>query len=541
MHKKNLTIRLSLLFILLLGILGTKSLLKPEFYTNHDGEHQLVRQYIFDRAVKAGHFPPKVDRQLLNGLGYPLFTFTYQLPFWIGELFVLSGLSFALSIKAVFILTFILSGAAMYLFARDKWGQSAGLLAAFLYMWAPYRFLTILVRASLGEHVALVFIPLLFWSLGQVSKKRKIWGGIAIAGLFLSHGMVTQMVILPLLLYWLAQFLSQPKKSTFILHSALIAFVGLGLSAFYWFPALYYQSQIQGLNATFYAEHFVTLKQLIYSKWGYAFSVLGEADGLSFQIGIAQWLVVSAALLLVFKSKAKKTALSLIAAFTLSVFLMTQLSTAIWEKAVSWGVVIDIPWRFLSIATFTSSALAGFVVKALPGHFKRILILSLVAVALYTNRNHLRINEARSFDPTWFSQFGGTSNSYNEYQSTRTSEELLKTKNLAAFDVTNGNIEVEILKDGPQELVLKTEVKETDSVIRINTTYFPGWRLYLNQQEQIIKRDYPEVHLGPGSYQIDLVYRQTQLMRLANLVSLATGGIVIFVVLKQKYGLIQKA
>ena len=75
------------------ALIGVKALLHAGWYTSHDGEHQLVRQYVFDRAVKAGHIPPRVDRQLFNGLGYPLFTFTYQIPFIIGEPFRLMGLS----------------------------------------------------------------------------------------------------------------------------------------------------------------------------------------------------------------------------------------------------------------------------------------------------------------------------------------------------------------------------------------------------------------------------------------------------------------
>src|SRR3989344_7659471 len=139
--------------LIIFALIGVKALFHAGWYTNHDGEHQLVRQYIFDRAVKAGHIPPRVDRQLLNGLGYPLMTFTYQTPFILGEPFRLLGFSTQDTVKIVFILSFFASGLTMYLFA--------GLLPAIMYLWAPYRFSVIYVRASLGEHLAFVFLPLI--------------------------------------------------------------------------------------------------------------------------------------------------------------------------------------------------------------------------------------------------------------------------------------------------------------------------------------------------------------------------------------------
>ena len=90
------------LILTVISLVGSKALLHSGWYTSHDGEHQLVRQYIFDRAIKAGHIPPRIDRQLLNGLGYPLMTFTYQLPFIIGEPFRLIGLSAQDTVKIVF-------------------------------------------------------------------------------------------------------------------------------------------------------------------------------------------------------------------------------------------------------------------------------------------------------------------------------------------------------------------------------------------------------------------------------------------------------
>ena len=85
----------------------------------------------------------------------------------------------------------------MFWFAR-RWGNFAGVISAILYMWAPYRFSVIFVRSALGEHVAAVFVPLLFASVSGRKNKNVnyVLGAVSLAGLFLSHVMMAQMTLL---------------------------------------------------------------------------------------------------------------------------------------------------------------------------------------------------------------------------------------------------------------------------------------------------------------------------------------------------------
>ena len=103
--KHGMTI--SILAIFIFGLIGSKALFHSGFYTSHDGEHQLVRQYVFEQGLKDRQIPVRFNRQLYNGFGYPLFFFTYRLPFYSGEVFRIAGFSFADSIKAVFFVAYI--------------------------------------------------------------------------------------------------------------------------------------------------------------------------------------------------------------------------------------------------------------------------------------------------------------------------------------------------------------------------------------------------------------------------------------------------
>lgn len=525
-----------LIVLILIGLAGTKALFQPGFYSSHDGEHQIVRQYIFDRAIKAGHIPPRFDRQLHNHLGYPLLTFTYQLPFWLGEPFVLMGFPIQDAVKIVFILTYIASGLTMYLFAEERWGKLAGATAAFLYLWAPYRFSTILVRASLGEHTAFVFLPLLLWSLSPKGGIRVVTGAISIFGLLLSHSMFAQLSAIPVILFWLADFWRTKNKLPLILNTLYIILLGLGLSAYYFIPAMYYRSAIQGLNSTFYAEHFVTIKQLIYSKWGYTFSQFGTAnDGMSFQIGLAHWIAVILSLLFIVRSR---TAIALLISFILSVFLMTDGSSEIWRKLVSNSFVLDLPWRLLANAVFIASALAGFIISNIQKKSLRtILFILLILIALYTNRNHLRINERQDFDQNFLTSFTGTSNSYDEYQSVYTDISLLKRPTNPSVEVTEGSAAITIQTNQPHQLVFSTE-STTSSRIRINTVYFPGWQLFIDNQPvdtTKLAKSAPDPIIPAGRHTVSLLFKETPIMQVADLISLLSAVIMFIIVIHNFY------
>ena len=396
----------TIFIIIVFGLIGAKALLHPGFYTSHDGEHQLVRQYVFDQGWRDGQIPVRVSRQLYLGYGYPLFIFTYRLPFYVGEVFRLGGLSFVDSIKAVFFVGYIASGLTMFWFAR-RWSTASGLLSAILYLWAPYRFSVMFVRAALGEHVALIFIPLLFGAIADIKNKYKsiALGALSLAGLFLSHIMMAQIILLMLVPWILGNWLITKKRRRFIYRLLATFILGIGLSAYYFIPAIEYRQLTQRLNPFYFADHFVSLKQLIYSPWGVGFSMRGtDGDGMSFQIGFAQWTsVILAAVFLVYKVYGShgsygsyKTHIIpgvLIIIFLAGIFLMTEQSVFIWERWRNY-INIDIPWRFLAIVTFSSAALSGwFIYQLKTRNIRFVLIISFVFLAVYANRNHLQVNK----------------------------------------------------------------------------------------------------------------------------------------------------
>src|SRR3990167_4002514 len=152
-----------LLFLIVIVIfLYTRPFFHIGFITTHDGEWSIVRLSEMYRELKDGQFPPRWSDYLNHGYGYPLFLFTYPMPFYLGLIFKLAGFGFISSIKILFVVSVLVSGLAMFELGRELIDDYAGLLSSIFYITVPYRLVDLYVRGSIGESLGFALLPLLF-------------------------------------------------------------------------------------------------------------------------------------------------------------------------------------------------------------------------------------------------------------------------------------------------------------------------------------------------------------------------------------------
>lgn len=561
--------RFYFILLLLIGLIGVKALFHRGFYTSHDGRHQIIRLMHFHQGLVDGQVPVRWAGTALKGYGYPLFIFTYRFPFWIAEVWYLISKNLGEAIKFTFIITYLLSGFSMYYFSSQLWSSKlAGFMAAILYLWAPYRFVNIFVRASLGEAVTFVFIPLIFLGFFNLAKEEKrqlswiIFTAFSLAGLILSHAIVLGLWLIPLVL-WLGLNLYQSKdKKDYLISSALAGFSSLFLTAYYWIPALIERKYVKfsGIIGDYYKAHFVTLKQLIYSKWGYGFSLPGvENDMMSFQIGIAQWVIIGGIVLTVLigflsflkRKKLKKISSSFLkvdvfknnlwqliyflAVYFLSVYLM--LSCSEWfYRFVKNFFTIDIPWRFLGISVFSASLLFGGLVVIIKNNlFKWGLISLILFLAFYGNRNHLRVNKYVYLPDSEYWESTETSNEYEDYTPKWFSSGKFDQADpqLVTFKGRSNN---KLLERKSNFFRFYSEVNSKKAEIATKVAYYPGWQLFVDSQKQnIFHQDGRiKVSLNKGNHLITLIFQETNLRRFCNWLSLLT--LILLIGMFFKYG-----
>lgn len=543
---------LILLFIIVVSCITLRDLFQPGLYTSHDGIHQVVRLYYFDVALREGQIPPRWVGGLLNGFGYPLFIFSYHLPWIIAEPLHLLGLSIFDSIKMTFLIGFILSGITMYIFQKTIFGRRAAFVGSFLYLFAPYRFSNIFVRAAIGDATIFLFPPLLFLALFKLQKEKKaqgkwiVLGSFSLAGMLLSHAMVFFFFFLVTLLYILYSFIFLKEKAKFFISSSVMILLSFGVSAYYFIPSLVernYTKFTDTMGNIFVGKTFLNIQELIYSPWGYGV-MHAQEGGMSFQLGIAQWVVlICSIVLLIFlimrrkKEKNKWRMFDMVFFLllsTLSLGMMLPFSFFIWQW-VAKIVVIDFTWRILPVTLFAISILGGFLISRIS--YSWVLGVMLITLALYGNRNHLKRNQTLDWSLPFLLQLERTTNSYDEYTPKWAREEIIKNekqKKKVEFSIPEAEIAIQKENSHTIEFLVKTP---KSGFLKLNTVYYPGWNVMVNGHNKPIQFENTgliEFPLEVGISQVKATFSETPLRILANSISIVTILVSLFLLKRYK-------
>lgn len=530
---------LYLILLLVFTILGAKALIHPGLFTAHDIWHQVARFYYYSQAFMEGIFPPYWVSTLAGGLGYPLFFFSYHLPWILGLPFLKMGLDIPTTLKILFFLSFLLSGLFMYLFANIFLrNRLAALLSAVIYLWAPYHFLTIFVGASMGIAFVFTFLPLLLLGINLARETKNVSIpviALGLAGIILSH-LEHLLFLSPIILsFAIWGFVETKNKILFLQNMFFGLTLGLMLSAFYLIPAIYYNQFTKIRQETGFSElykrNFVNFSQLIYSKWGYGPIVNNAKNGeMSLQLGIAQWLSMLGITTLLFARKLKKDYKKFvifgIVGFLISIFLMLDFSLPVWqiiEKVIN----LDYPFRELLSLTFIGSIFSGIFLINFGKKLQYIFFALFIMIALYTNRNHIKVNLYTEIPLKTYIESEITTNSFNEYLPILADSKLLNKPT----DFAEGeNLEISNVKQTTNSLslTLSTPIKTQVSLKQFS---FPGQTLYLDHHATTYETDRNgriSFQLPAGLHEISVKYEERNLIKTAKKITFL--GILILVI-----------
>lgn len=536
---------LYLLVLLLFSILGMKALFYPGLYTAHDIWHQVVRFYYYFQGINDGQFPPYWIGQLANGFGYPFFFFSYHLPWLIGVLLLQIGFDISPAIKTLFFLSYISSGITMYFFVKcllkDRF---SALLSGIVYLWVPYHFLIIFVGGSLGIAFVFTFLPVIFLGIHLIKEGSRF--GIPVlaagfSGVILSHIMHLVFLSPIILIFLLWEITKDTKKVRFLKNTFLGVLFGILISSFYLIPATYYNGFTRVHQETgffeLYKRNFINFNQLLYSKWGYGPIINNAKDGEnSFQLGIAQWIsTVTLAFLIIFKKLSRSSqnlSIYLLLSFVISIFLMLDFSKSVWAFGVKF-VTVDFPFRLLLPATFIASICAGVILVNIDKKFKSLFFIFLIFVAIYTNRNHVNVNQYTNFPISTYLDLETeiTTNTFNEYLSIKADPKLLQKP---WNEIKGENINAFNLKRTTNQLSFDISVAK-EGTVSVGQFYFPGQTLYLDNrvtQFSIDKEGLISFKVPQGIHTVMIRYQETPLVKLSKSLTVIGAFLTIFLLLK---------
>lgn len=162
------------IFIIILGIILSAPLFRG-YIDGHDSIFHITRTIGTSIAFQDGQFPPLVTWNFANGFGFSWNVFYPPLANYIMIIIkVLGSFTYVQALNILVMLTMIVSGIEMFLFVKDLTkSRKIALLAAVLYMTAPYHLIDIYIRSALGEIMAFMFMPFVFRGMYSIYTKRE--------------------------------------------------------------------------------------------------------------------------------------------------------------------------------------------------------------------------------------------------------------------------------------------------------------------------------------------------------------------------------
>lgn len=502
-----------ILFIILFSIPLILPLLHKGFFVSDDGEWMIIRLSDFHRSFRDGQFPVRWAGRLNQEYGYPVFNFLYPGMLYLGEIIHLLGFNFINSVKFLFGLSFVLSGVFSFLWLSQFFNKFSSFIGAVSYMYAPYFFFDVYKRGSLGEVLALTVIPLCLLTL---QKKSFLLGSITFALLILMHNTIAFLITPLLMVYLLIKSYKYLKKESLLkIINPILG--GLGLSAFFWIPALY-------------DKQFTIFDQVTVSRWQEHFLKFDDL----WLVGIIMLFTAMISLLTI-KKRDILTILFLFA-FLVSVFMTLPVSGFVWNL-LPFTNLIQFPFRFISLTMISGAFITAFVSDRLKKELKIVVgVLIIMANILIVAQNQKKI-EYIDRPESYYATNEATTNTQDEYM-----PKWVKVKPEGRpenkVEIIAGQGEVNIIKAKSNQIVFDVNAV-SNITTQINMLYFPGWEIYVNNKKWNINyendRGVMRINLQQGQYKVSAKFQETPIRLISDIISLVTFIILCGLFIKKGY------
>lgn len=348
----------------LLGLAGLVCvpLGRGDFYLSHDLLFWPYRLWELDRCLHDGQVFARWFPDFAWGRGMPFLNFYAPLFLYLAEGLHLAGFTLLGALKAAVFLILAGSSLGMYLLARQGQGREASLVAGASYMFGPYLLTVVYLRGGLAEALGFVWLPFCLLALRKAVTEGRpaliLFSGASLAALMLTHN-ITAMLFLPIALaYGIVAGWGRPGAGW---RLAACFSLGLGLSCFFWLPALaergYVRMEDVVADRYQYQHNFASLPHL-WDITGERIHPLTE-DGVHLALGGPQMLLALLSLAAVWKVGSRRREILFFWVVLVSaLFMIFRLSQPVWAALPPLRFA-QFPWRWMGICTFSLAYLSG--------------------------------------------------------------------------------------------------------------------------------------------------------------------------------------
>lgn len=419
LYRTRRKTRPEVLILLTLAALWTSiPLCFPWLFQGHDMYFHYGRLFNLGDGILNGSFPVRIHPLMFQGFGYMPSVFYSEFFLYPFALLGILGMSPIGCYKVLVIcINFATAGTAYYSFSRLCRSGKLGLISALLYSLSAYRVVNLYTRASLGELMAAIFLPLLLLGMYHLflgDSRKWFLAVLAFTALFQSHIITTEIAIGFSILFGIRNIRKLRERPRLIrLIMAAVTTVLLNL----WFilPLLDHMGysllvfdEVRNLaNSALYASQIFDVG--LNNPTGEALGALSVAGEMPYSIGIVLMLGSVLFLLTCMREK-KKDFLTKLGGYSLILGLLCLYASSVYFPWASLQRIellnrlagnMQFAFRFLPFATLflcltSAIGIYGFFK---PGESRQLLYILCGVLAIYNSGTYFSnfINESETF------------------------------------------------------------------------------------------------------------------------------------------------
>ncbi len=398
----------TLLILSSLLLVGLHPFAYTSLATSFDGLLHLYRLVELDHLITQGIWFSRWAPDFVFGFGYPIFNFYAPLAYYLTAPLHWLGFSFVDSATIFFVACTLAASVGMFAFMRAAFAHdSAALVAALAYAYAPTHIYDNFYRSAWGTVLAYAIVPIALWAMLRWQQAHRwhflIALAMSIAALMLAHN-VTALLAMPLIVC--AAFVfglsersavkSEPsarhrtrlthRLSVFTAHSSLFIVLGIALSACFWLPALVETQFVQTWRLTIppdfdFREHFLSLLDWI--AWPAPAEVGRINPDLVNTLGPVHVLLALDGLISLAALRGVQRRITIFFGVVLiaSLYMTLPQSAWLWEH-ISILPSLQFPHRFLTISALCAAVLSAACISAIPVRWQQPATMSACALLI---------------------------------------------------------------------------------------------------------------------------------------------------------------
>jgi hypothetical protein len=504
----------------------------------HDTGFHIFQSIQFLQGLGDGSFYPRWAADANNGYGSPNFIFYAPLSYYLVCLVNLLEPSIIMSMVYVIWAGFFLSGMSMFFATRKMFGNPGSLLSAVVYQMLPYHLIDLYHRGTFAELLVYSWLPLFFYFLMKSresgdSRATLVGLSLVYAGLILTH-LVTGFIFTVVAGVFLLYGIFSPGEKKPLLKTTVSLLVGLGISAVYLGPAVLERK---------YVHLYILQKGQYYYTGNYLFDFRDHLYEIFYRfLNMTAILEASFFIWIVLLSRKMPGKMMredpnrfLNLVFVGTFFLTTPFSRPVWDLVPHfpflqfpwrWIIVMELSLCFLIADFFSREKVQGYR----PARFLKAFILSLLAIfALLPMQNihDAPISENNLIMIKKTGQWKRLTDEKLEYLPVWTTS----LENIGAWNrddrvvTISGRAFLQLAEWAPERRTIEVRAV-SDTVVRISSFYYPGWKVTVDGEEKPIDVEKETgallVHVSAGDHSIRAIFGDTRLRKISKYTSLGS-------------------